>query len=431
MVLKNIIFILLSSAIITGCVTNKGHRSDFKKVCDYQNRNDCSDSGFTRQKTENSKYHLGFIEFDDQGFIQGRDKKNFVMNQIRNRVEQAGKSGKPVLLLTFIHGWHHNSEGDPEDRDIFRFREELLYKAADYFTDHEIIGVYLGWRGRVIKGPLDFLTFWNRKSTAHEVGQNGMTSTLLEIEDAVKGYPIRNAQNKMVTIGHSFGGAALYSALKGVLANRFTQSRPFGTTNEVDGFGDLVLLMNPAFESLQYQSLFELSQYNCLPYPETQLPKLMVLASKQDKAVGITFQIGRLPYTLLENHEEQFATRCITPYDRNDEYAVNQWRADMLAIGHHAAYSTHKLQKRTSTLTKDNKNLTSQESWLKNQRNDDGIIPITNNVELESYNKTLANNPYMSVFVVDNLIPGHNEIWGNEIVEFVRELIQITNSESK
>ncbi len=209
------------------------------------------------------------------------------------------------------------------------------------------------------------------------------------------------------------------------MAGRFIQSRPFGTTNEVDGFGDLVLLMNPAFESLQYQSLFELSQYNCLPYPETQLPKFMVLASKQDKAVGITFQIGRAPYTLLENHEDKMAKRCREPYDKEDEYPVNQWRADMIAIGHHAAYSSHQLQNRTTPI-EEIQTLSSQASWFNYQKSGEGIIPLTSNVELKSYNKTLANNPYMSIFVVDKLIPGHNEIWGKEIVEFVSEIIQVT-----
>ncbi len=421
--------LLIASTIISGCATNKGSRTDFGSICEYEKRDDCPNAGFTRQKTKNSEYHLGFIEFDDQGFIQGRDKKDTVMEQIRDRVSIARKSSKPVLLMTFIHGWHHNAEGNPEDRDIFRFREELLAKAADTYVNHEIVGVYLGWRGRVVDGLLDNLLFWKTKSTAHEVGQNGMTTVLLEIEDAVKGYPVREAGNKMITIGHSFGGAALYSALKGVLATRFIQSRPFGTTKKVDGFGDLVLLMNPAFESLQYQSLFELSQYKCLPYPETQLPKFMVLASKEDKAVGITFQIGRAPYTLIENHEEKMAKRCSAPNDKKDEYPVIQWRADMIAIGHHKAYTSHKLQNRTLPIVK-NKALNSRAAWLDYQKRGDEIMPVTNSVELKSTNKTLANNPYMSIFVIDDLIPGHNEIWNKKIVEFVSEMIQITGQVS-
>ncbi|WP_419535600.1 hypothetical protein [Endozoicomonas sp.] len=200
--IKKIALSFVVTVFISGCVTNKGHRTDFGTICEYEKRNDCPASGFTRQKTENSEYHLGFIEFDDQGFIQGRDKKDIVMSQVRERVKLASQSDKPVLLLTFIHGWHHNAEGNPEDRDIYRFREELLAKAADAYADHEVIGIYLGWRGRVVRGPLDFATFWNRKRTAHEVGQNGMTAVLLEIEDAVKGYPVRESQNKLIELTH-------------------------------------------------------------------------------------------------------------------------------------------------------------------------------------------------------------------------------------
>lgn len=430
--IKHIILLLVTSVFISGCVTNKGHRKEFGEICEYKQRDDCPKSGFTQQKTKNSEYHLGFIEFDDQGFLQGRDKKDAVMGQIRERVKVASETGKPVLVLNFIHGWHHDADGIDEDRDVYRFREKLLTVAANAYPDHEVIGIYLGWRGRVFKlDILDFFTFWNRKSTAHEVGHNGMTPILLEIEDAVKGYPVREKNNKMVTIGHSFGGAALYSALKGVLADRFVQSRPIGTTNKVDGFGDLVLLMNPAFESLQYQNLFELSQYNCLPYAEDQLPKFMILASDQDWAVSIAFPIGRAPYTLLENHEEKSAKRCRNPHYKDDDFLVSQWKGDMIGIGHDAAYASHQLQKRTVPLVK--KSISnSQKSWLNYQSSPiksldggDNIIPVTDKVELLSLDKTLANNPYMSVFVVDDLIPGHNEIWEDEIIGFVSEIIEV------
>ena len=124
------------------------------------------------------------------------------------------------------------------------------------------------------------------------------------------------------------------------------------------------------------------------------------------------------------------AKRCRTPHDKEDEYPVNQWRADMIAIGHHAAYSSHQLQNRTLPVL-ENKTLNSQASWLSYQKSGGRIIPVTNSVEIKDYDKTLANNPYMSIFVVDDLIPGHNEIWGQEIVEFVSEVIQITGLTSK
>ena len=94
----------------------------------------------------------------------------------------------------------------------------------------------------------------------------------------------------MVTIGHNLGGAALFSSLHSVLAERVS-SRPYKTISS-RGFGDLVVLLNPAFEAIRYGSLYGLSQDECRKYPETQLPKLVILTARDDPFGRWFFPMG-------------------------------------------------------------------------------------------------------------------------------------------
>lgn len=83
---------------------------------------------------------------------------------------------------------------------------------------------------------------------------------------------------RLVVIGHSFGGAVVYTSLQKILADRFIDSRRGKTfQDDAKGFGDLVVLMNPAFEALRFASLYDLSQNGCRRYFSTQVPRLAIL----------------------------------------------------------------------------------------------------------------------------------------------------------
>jgi hypothetical protein len=93
------------------------------------------------------------------------------------------------------------------------------------------------------------LTFWDRKNTAEDVGYLGVTELLLKLEEISN---IRNSvkppiKSRLIIIGHSFGGAVVYSATSQILMGRFMNSRPGkGFTDSAQGFGDLVVLLDLA-----------------------------------------------------------------------------------------------------------------------------------------------------------------------------------------
>ena len=84
-------------------------------------------------------YRLGFIEFDEQGDFWERD-------QLRKTVQAIRDTGRPILLVTYIHGWQNNS--NPKDAaDVEQFRGLLARLTADetvQLSGLQVFGVYLG-----------------------------------------------------------------------------------------------------------------------------------------------------------------------------------------------------------------------------------------------------------------------------------------------
>jgi len=444
------LLILISVGYLAGCVQNQAYRNtaSVDEPCKYTSMNTCPTAAITVAKASN-KYHLAFIEYDDQGFLHNPKQKNDVMDFFRKRVNE--DSEKEVLMMTYIHGWHHNARGDVEDSDIIEFRT-LLQQAANTYKNKEVLGLYIGWRGRVIETPLDNVTFYSRKDTAHEIGQNGITEELLELEQIVKGFPVTKNKNLMITIGHSFGGAALFSSIREVLSQRLIQTRAFGSSSEAAGFGDLVVLLNPAFEGLRYQSIFELSQDGCRSYPDSQLPKLVTLSTPSDFPVRHMFTWGRYPVTMLESHRSPKSTECKHVGDKESSYTVNQWAGDRIALGHFKPYMTHILRKTARPQTEFEaffgvaSNIFSEEvselkeapqafdktadAWISKMKAKDTTLLFGKNLILSSEGKTLPFNPYMNIFTQDDIMDGHNGIWTPEVKSFVQELVQITATKS-
>jgi hypothetical protein len=60
---------------------------------------------------------------------------------------------------------------------LFAFRACSLRKPRGF----QVHGVFLGWRGRLVQGPLDYLTFLDRKGAATRVAGTPITEAIFEI----------------------------------------------------------------------------------------------------------------------------------------------------------------------------------------------------------------------------------------------------------
>jgi hypothetical protein len=181
---------------------------------------------------------------------------------------------------------------------------ERLSAIQNGVPPRRIAGVYVGWRGKSITPPvLKELSFYARKSTAHRVGQ-GETLELFTRLEVLRDQTQRpdGARSKLILIGHSFGGAVVYSAVSHLFQERLVRSQEQGErdgTALVPGFGDLVLLVNPAFEAALYSGIHHLASTRS-QYSPRQPALLFVAAAETDQATRVWFPIGRFFATLFQ-----------------------------------------------------------------------------------------------------------------------------------
>ena len=291
-------------------------------------------------------YTLGFIEFDDQGELWSRKQMWSVLDLANTRA-----ASEDVLMIVFVHGWKHSAA--PGDPNIDTFRKALrdqsrLESSLARKTERQprhLFGVYLGWRGASVDvAGLDNITFWDRKKTAHKVGLGDVTEVLgrLEAIKRVKDYQAGGkdkSSTRLVIVGHSFGGAVVFSALSQIVDDRFVHTvGPDGAVTDADGFGDLVVLLNPAFEALQFSSLSDMTTER-RTYFASQLPVMAILTSTGDMATKRAFPIGRWFSTFWEK------TRDVERHNPviNSDQLIDQKDANRQAIGHFEPYRSHDL----------------------------------------------------------------------------------------
>lgn len=426
----------LLTLLLSGCSRNGAYRSDLD-VCSTDlpspSMEACPTSAFIHHaQNKEDEYYLGFVEFDDQGQMWQRGQ---LENMIEKFYEIAAK--EDVLIVTFVHGWHHNAA--PDDENVKRFEKllgdiaktELQSSKRNGSEARKVLGLYIGWRGESIEMPyVDNLTFWERKNTAENVGLTGVTEVLLKLEEIVnvkagvdQSVP-KPLNSRLVVIGHSFGGAVVFSAMQQVLSDRFIDSRRGKTSNsDAQGYGDLVILLNPAFEAMRYATLYDISQYHCRDYFPTQLPRLAILTSESDYATRFAFPIGRAFSTFFETHST--LTRHYCKDGQPVSMSIAEGKADRSAVGHFEPYLTHQLnashEEMRSVGMPDPTRL--QTRWSTQQEG--GVLAFQGS-SLKHLNRTHPLNPYLNIKVDAALISDHNDIWGEEVVSFLRDLIAIS-----
>ena len=431
------IFVLTLLLLLTACSSNSIYRSDYK-TCNYNASGDCSKNALQiHAPDKKDEYRLGFVEFDDQGQLRDREQMNAVLTEY-----QQLSAFDDVLLITFVHGWHHSAK--PEDENIKSFRKMLadvsvtegVGSKQQSRKKRKVVGLYIGWRGDSISVPyLKGLTFWDRKNTAHEVGQLGVTEVLLKLEEIVNVKVAIGEENpppktsRLVVIGHSFGGAVVFSSLQKILADRFIDSRRDKTyRDDAKGFGDLVVLMNPAFEAMRFASLYDLSQEGCRGYFKSQLPRLAILTSEADYATKYAFPVGRFFSTFFESHVTLDRHYCSKPGSKGKHaMEIAEGKADRNTVGHFEPYLTHYLSPLDDQkVRKEDFNIKQLQTIWAEHTNDIAIDFVGS--QLKSLQRTTPLNPYLNIQVNKKLINNHNDIWRPQVVAFVRDLIAISTT---
>lgn len=406
-------------------------------------------------------FALGVIEFRDDGRFWSTAQANAVLDAIRTLAkDEAG-----VTVVVFAHGWHHGAAAD--DRDISCFRQVLGQIAiAEARLNRSgciegtgrspkrrpVFGVYLAWRGESMRAA-SILSFYNRKSAAQTIGGaqsiwQHLLSRPAAVTDAARTivafdalYQRTNASGyrmSLVVVGHSFGAALVYSAVQTVLETRlqefFTGYSPY-----MRGVGDLVVLVNPAFEAQRFVRLDQ-ARRRGRDFPRQQTPVLLTIQSNADGYNLWAFTAGRLLSAWL--------------YPPNN---FGRFLRTRRAIGYYSPIRTHdlKLASKVNAETGGSSNRTCDCPWPPPQidasafrlgsiadQSDCRGLAAAFNVDLTDegvYGSTaltratgqtvLRNYPFPVVRTFQQVIPAHSDIFTPPFVEFL--ISYVTSSRAK
>lgn len=429
--MKKIILILSVAFLFNGCATNDTYRQMTDTACPFIKKGDCVRNSIqlhnTSDNIEDNEYTLGFVEINDQGqFRDNRQQLNALIKAL-----ESTSNDEPLIISVFVHGWHHNAkEGDPniesfkKSLDTLKKNYKKLAELDKNIKKRKVFGVYVGWRGDSINADyLKELTFWDRKNTAENVGYVSLSELLLRLEQIKNDRNIAEkdgvGRNRLAIIGHSFGGAAVFQSTAQIMASRFMLSKQKVDANTksdnktIKGIGDLVVLINPAFEAIKYAPLFDLAQAQC-KYEQLQKPKLVILTSENDNATKKLFPIGRFFSTLLEKHGEVKRNDCGLPI------TFSESDADKTAVGHFEPLITHELKLATKTSTSINIfRKVACDEWPSQKNGEPINFGLT---DLISLGKSVERNPYLNIKVDSTISNDHNDIFGEALLDFIQKI---------
>lgn len=436
------LYTLLSLTILAsiwGCTFHQQYRTKVVTPPAYQ-ANDPDKADIVRGQ---NGYLLGFVEFDDQGTFWNRKQAVGPTSPespkpLLDRLEAGVEPDRAMHIVIFVHGWKHNASVESSNvqtfQDILRTLQDVE-NSTKHTTASQVVGVYVGWRGLSIKGKfLKELSFWDRKNTAEKIGHGALTDFFRQVEalhDRRRKGNFRD--DRMIIMGHSFGGAAVFSAISQILIDRFVEATAPDPPLPQRTFGDLVVLINPAFEAQRYDTLFNLdrSQARRPGVYNGSLPVLAILTSEADWATKIAFPFGRWLNTFFEKH------RC----------EEDQKRKNRRTVGHYTPFQTHRLipvvdkgspspegTPSVQQLTLDQAAAIQQQV----QRNVQRWTSRTDETPCEEWKYQFGqtrlerkcsndavhvNSPYLVIDVDGEIINGHNDFANPHLIEFLREFV--------
>jgi hypothetical protein len=378
------------------------------------------------------------VEFDDQGWYWDPKQVTTVEQMIRT---EAG-IGQPnnqqgIVIVVFVHGWKNNAATD--DTNVITFRTTLQYlNAAELAqTNHaarKIVGVYAGWRGLSAKWePAKELSFWERKNTAHKVGGSGaLTELLVDLEtlqqESNTNWLAPNApRTELIIVGHSFGAAAVYSAISEIVTERFVDTVKQG--QPLKPLGDQVILLSPAFEASRHYNLNQMA-VSISNYPANQRPVLSIFTSEGDWATHYFFPLGRFFSTVFEKNRDanqrkanRQAIGWFQPFITH--HLFYNTNAEALASGHstfNAVTQKHELHNSTNQLQESFNNVHLQrQKWHPNNRIaatydfDDTILKPRLNYR--------PGDPVLIVSVDKKIMKDHDDIGNKVLINFLMQYI--------
>ena len=264
---------------------------------------------------EQENYEIATLEYQTE---EGKEVKKFQQQQLDAILDNIENSNKPIYLVIFIHGWHHNAMDT--DRNLTLFNNLLArrrYELDQMNKKHKVLGVYIGWQGENINGFLSNFTIGSRARAANRLGESKeFSDDLKKLEDAINA---KNEDSRMLIVGHSLGGrVASRYMLKHI-------SDPENPTWAPLGEHALVVTINPAIGSDAFDNVMKNRAKE-----SDKLPSWINITSRDDTATGLIFS-----FSSYLNFYLSFAEGITDGYLGGSHH---------YAIGHYNKYITHNIK---------------------------------------------------------------------------------------
>jgi hypothetical protein len=348
-------------ALLCACKPNAPYRTT-AGVCGAA---DCT-TGSIERHTLNveppAEYLLGVVEFDDQGNKHLPAQMDALFDRLK-----AESADQDLCIVVFVHGWKHNASFDDSNMQEFRLLLENIARTeherahAAWDRPRKVFGIYAGWRGKLVDADLiSDLTFWNRKDAAQRVALGSIRELLGRARafrdttdrftwsgrllpagsQPAAGEKMRST--RLLTIGHSFGGLIVYTALAQYFTDRAAAAAmapALGATSDDDkriaSYGDLVVIVNPAVEAVSWEPIRQIVENrHAQDFARDQRPVFVQVTSTADEATGMAFPAGRLADVINQSFDSE-----------------SERKEALHAVGHYEPFWTHDLTSNAATTT--------------------------------------------------------------------------------
>jgi hypothetical protein len=433
-------------------------------------------------------YDLMIAEFDDQGeradvsVAQVNFEKSqvaLIESQLAAMLDEEVTKGGGLDIIVFTYGWHGSAAATDDysvwfkaileqtaefevtsRRAVCKGSRQSLGKAAEsqeheklearaesyscepggspagiVFANRRTVGIEIAWRGDSEVIPLlTWANFWDRKGAAGTVAQGAIHDLMARlhkfyIAHSCHGRDVSRTPSDeacdtvhMLTVGHSFGALIDWYALNDGLSTGLLGD----SKTRAYGYGDLTVLLNPAFEGEREKTLFDAAIHHAR-YPErlvdadrgrssdtmrwpsgAQMPTLVTLQSRGDWATHYAFPVARFFSGLFEN----------TP-------GAGEYGRSLRAPGWIDSYQTHAL-KPGPTGGKDDCDLSGHHpAWFcPFDLDNEGAKPNPLTLKWNGAVDVPAYLPLWTVSVDTSIMRDHDDISNPAIVRFIAQLFR-------
>ena len=351
-------------------------------------------------------YKVAFIEFGEQGSYQDP-------TQLQNALALIRDTPKP-LVITYVHGWQNNVEsGDVQSFESLLAR--LNRAPAIRNVGFHVVGVYLGWRGKLTPVPvLKEISFWNRKATAERLASNyDCYDAIASISEEAR----RKGRGNQYTVllGHSFGGLIV------------ERSVAHAINAEIHGHADadrsmpadLVIAVNPAADSVLARQMIA-ALYS--RKTEGTRPLFVSITSTGDWATGTVFPIG----TGLASVSKGF-NNVPAPGPNGTMHSEREFYTS--TPGHNEMLINHITVDKHETINSPN-GLPALEENLQHNHAGNGFTLDRANGKLDIWQIKRVRDvdvPYWDVQVDPSIIKDHGDIWNERAEAMMAAIFRMAN----